>query len=102
MSTFEDVKYNEEAFCEHCYELEPYTAVIEIGADYCIDCAEHSGDVELSEEDLQLIAIVETLYKAKYYRSRYESASKDLMRYKKTMDDNVIERLKQLPPIGEL
>jgi hypothetical protein len=102
MSTIKDVEYNEEAFCEHCYELEPYTATIEDGAMYCIDCAVNSDDVELSEEDLKVIEITETLYKVKYFEKRHVSNLTRLADLIKDADKNLVERLKEIPPIGDL
>jgi hypothetical protein len=69
----EDVKIEEEAFCEHCYELEPFSAVVELGADYCIDCAKCSDEFIITKEEEKEIQIKETEAKIMHFESRLES-----------------------------
>lgn len=39
------IKIKEEAFCEHCGKLEPFTPVVIGNTSYCIDCAEAREDI---------------------------------------------------------
>ncbi|UGO46319.1 hypothetical protein PQE74_gp211 [Bacillus phage vB_BanS_Chewbecca] len=70
--TIKDVKYKEECYCEHCGDLEPFTATFEDGCDWCIWCG-LNGDLHLSEEDQRQISIMEAKHKLKYFTKRAET-----------------------------
>lgn len=65
----EDIKYEEEPNCEHCGDLEPFTAIVDTDPRYCLDCF---SDLELSEDDLKQIEIEETKAKINYFKERLE------------------------------
>lgn len=100
--TIKDVEYSEEAFCEHCYDLPPYTVTIEPSASYCIDCAEGSDDVELSEEDLKVIEITQLAYQVRYYKKLLGQKNSVLINLMFDADDSLMERLKDIPKTIEL
>ncbi|MFS0905761.1 hypothetical protein AB3N02_22195 [Priestia aryabhattai] len=68
-----NVEYKKEAFCEHCYKLEPYSATVEDGADYCLDCMRYNDDFEITEQERNEILLHETQLQIKYYKEKYES-----------------------------
>lgn len=76
--TIKDVKYKEECWCEHCGDLEPYTATYGDGCDYCVDCG-RMGDLAISDEDYEKIAIEEARHKVEYFAKRIESLHKFLI-----------------------
>lgn len=75
--TIDDIQYKEEPWCEHCGELEPYTATFEDGADWCIWCG-LMGDLQLKEEDKWAIEVMEAKHKLKYFTERVESITRRL------------------------
>lgn len=63
----EDIIYEEEPNCEHCGDLEPFTAMVETDPTYCLDCFD---DIELSEDDKVEINLLETQKKIEYFSKR--------------------------------
>ena len=76
--TIKDVEYKDEPFCEHCGDLEPYTATYGDGCDYCVDCG-RMGDLEINDEEYEQIQVEEAKMKMKYYAERIEKLHKFLI-----------------------
>lgn len=65
-------KVQAEAFCEHCYDLEPYDLVYDDGGTtWCMSCF-HCGDYEHDSDDLKYWEKVEKEEKIKYFKSRLQ------------------------------
>ena len=73
--TIKDIEYKKEPYCEHCGDLEPFTATFEDGASWCIWCGLH-GDLQLTEEDKRHIEIIETTKKIGYFKNRIAELEK--------------------------
>lgn len=74
----EDVVYSEEAWCEHCGDLEPFDATLDNGTHWCMDCAKYNDDFPLSEDEEKAIKIQELAYKFRYFTDRLKSISASL------------------------
>ena len=97
--TIEDVEFKEETFCEHCYDLEPFTPTIEDGARYCLDCMGNDDRLELSNEDLKVIEVMELVYKLNHYQKIFKDYQKSLIELIKDLDSEIVERLKDEPSV---
>lgn len=97
--TIEDIEFEEEAFCEHCYDLEPFTPTIEVGARYCLDCMGNDDKLELSNEDLKVIEVMELVYKLNHYQKIFKDYQKSLIELIKDLDPKIVERLKDEPSV---
>lgn len=75
--TIKDVKYKEECYCEHCGDLEPFTATFEDGCDWCIWCG-LNGDLYLSKEEQRQVSIIEATKKIVYFKNRIEELEESL------------------------
>jgi hypothetical protein len=51
--TFKDISMNEESGCGNCYELEPFTPIVDAEG-FCLDCCLKGGD-EMSKEDFDKV-----------------------------------------------
>ena len=76
-----DVKIEEEAFCEHCYELEPFTPVIEDGADYCLDCFTSGNDI--SNDIREQIELESAKMQLEYYTKKINGLMKYIESFEK-------------------
>lgn len=66
---------SEEAFCEHCGELAPFTATRSNGGTwYCLTCAEYEDDYELTEELEQKLFEIQKEKCVEYYKECLENA----------------------------
>lgn len=74
----EDVRYSEEVWCEHCGDLEPFDATLEMGTNWCMDCARYNDDFQLSEDEKKAIRIQELVYKFRYFNKRLQSVATSL------------------------
>jgi hypothetical protein len=73
MLQIKDVKFEENSWCEHCGQLEPYTAVVEDGSQYCLDCMRMNDNFELSEEERYEVEVKETSEQIKYHKRSYDN-----------------------------
>jgi len=71
--TVEDVEYKEEAWCEHCGDLEPYDATVEDGTRWCIDCATYGDTLKVTEKEREDIHTKELEHKLAYFEERIVS-----------------------------
>jgi len=85
MFTIKDVFYKEETWCEHCGNLEPYTAVVDFDSVwYCLDCAKYDGNFKVTNEEIREIEIIEVDKMIQYFDKRLVS----LRNYRETLDCN--------------
>lgn len=70
--TIKDVEYKEECWCEHCGDLEPFTATYGDGCDYCVDCG-RMGDLVIDDADYEKIITKELEHKLVYFEERVAS-----------------------------
>ncbi len=64
------ISITEDAFCEHCYELEPFTPLISNGGTwYCICCHECSEE-DIPEDIMKEITKREKELKTEYYTKK--------------------------------
>ena len=75
--TIEDVKFDEEPFCEHCLDMSPYTPMIDDGyVTWCLDCAMNHEDI--SKDVRKKIETKEVTIKISYHEERLRELNKKL------------------------
>lgn len=85
----DDVRFEEEAYCEHCYDLEPFSPIVG-EVDYCVECALMSGDLELNEKEKTAIRMTEKLLRGKHYRRVSDELAGELIIDYINADDEVL------------
>lgn len=95
----EDVHYSEEAWCEHCMDLEPFDATLDDGGTHwCMDCANYNDDFQLSDNEKKAIEIQELAYKYKYFSDRLSNVAGLLG---KAIGDASEEAIRLLHTVGD-
>ena len=59
----------EEPFCEHCYDLEPFEATIDLDIQYCVSCCSANG-IEIPENLLIKIKAKQKELKIEFYKKK--------------------------------
>lgn len=65
----ENIVFNKEAFCEHCGDLEPYTATSD-DVCYCLECLDYNDELNLTEREMSSVQLKETRLMRNYYFER--------------------------------
>lgn len=70
-----EVCFGEEPFCEHCHNLEPYTAIFVDGCEWCLWCFESMH--ELPGAAIDKIKKIEKRHKKAYFKRKLEELEND-------------------------
>lgn len=92
----EDVRYESDAWCEHCMNLESYDATVEMGTNWCLDCAKYDENFKLSDVEKKAIQIQELSYKFRYFSKRLESVVHSIGEAIENLDDETLKALDAL------
>lgn len=77
----EDIKFEEEAWCEHCGDLEQFEATFDDGGTHwCIDCAMVGDELKhLTEEDWKRVKVLEIQHKIVHFQERVNDLYEELI-----------------------
>ena len=77
----EDIKFEEDAECEHCGVLEAFDATFDDDCTHwCLDCAKEMDELKhLTEDDWKQITILEIANKINHFKERIEALQEEMI-----------------------
>lgn len=64
-----DIVFKKEAYCEHCGDLEPYSATSD-DVSYCLECLDYNDELNLTDREMSSVQLKETRLMRNYYFER--------------------------------